>query len=369
VIQWDLPITAPDGDSASRYAVYRFDHRPTIADFEDPHNLVSVEGRRYYAPPVAGGSGAYFAVTALDRNYNESDTSNIVSMTPPAAPVLALPVNGSIDIPESAFVQWWRVPGAGRYHLQVSADSAFAATAALEDSLIGDTVRVLAGLAGHTTYSWRVRAANGAGYSPFSEPFTFTTGTPHCPSLVYPPDVTTNIPVSLVFRWNRVSDATKYRLQLSTATNFSSLTVDSAGIADTALAYSGLQNFTIYSWRVKAANTLGYGEWTTALRFRTIQVSAVGEQEALPSAFALKQNFPNPFNPSTTIQFSIPAAAWVTLRVYDLLGREETTLVNDNLTPGNYTVTWDARDAASGVYFYRLTAGAFVQTRRMLLLR
>lgn len=369
VIQWDLPLTAPDGDSASRYAVYRFDHRPTIADFENPRNLVSVEGRRYYAPPVAGGSGVYFAVTALDRNYNESDTSNIVSMTAPAVPVLALPIDGSIDIPESAYVQWWRVPGAGRYHLQVSADSNFAAAAALEDSLIGDTVRVLAGLAGHTKYSWRVRAANGAGYSSFSEAFTFTTGTPHCPSLVYPPDVTTNIPVSLVFRWNRIPDATRYRLQLSTTTDFSSITADSAGITDTALTYSGLQNFTIYSWRMKAANTLGYGEWSPALRFRTIQVSAVREQETLPSTFALDQNFPNPFNPSTTIQFSLPTATWVTLRVYDLLGREETTLVNDNFTAGSYSVTWDASNAASGVYFYRLTAGAFVQTRRMLLLR
>jgi uncharacterized lipoprotein YddW (UPF0748 family) len=369
VIQWDLPLTAPDGDSASRYAVYRFDHHPTIADLEDPHNLVSVEGRRYYVPPAAGGSGVYFVVTALDRNFNESDTSNVVTMSPPAVPVLALPANGSTDIPEGVYVQWWRAPGAGRYHLQVSTDTAFATAISLNDSLVGDTARVVTELAGHTTYSWRVRSANGAGYSSFSEAFTFTTGTSHGPSLVYPPNVTTNIPITLVFRWNRVADATKYRLEISTTTDFSSIVADSAGITDTTLAHSGLQNFTIYSWRVKAGNDLGYGEWSPALRFRTIQVSAVAEEEALPSTYALYQNFPNPFNPTTTIQFSTPTATWVTLKVYDVLGREETTLVNDRVPAGRYSVHWNASEAASGVYFYRLTAGASIQTRRMLLLR
>jgi hypothetical protein len=88
------------------------------------------------------------------------------------------------------------------------------------------------------------------------------------------------------------------------------------------------------------------------------------------------QNYPNPFNPSTTIQFAIPVGTYnyTSLRVYDLLGREVATLVNEVKAPGRYEVTWDPSTSsgqvlASGVYFYRLTTGSFVHTRRMVLLR
>jgi len=91
----------------------------------------------------------------------------------------------------------------------------------------------------------------------------------------------------------------------------------------------------------------------------------------LAKEFILYDNFPNPFNPATNIKFEIPTAklGFVSLKVYDLLGREVVTLVNEVGRPGVYTAQWDAGEAASGVYFYRLEAGAFVQTKRMLLLK
>ncbi|MDH3252567.1 MAG: T9SS type A sorting domain-containing protein, partial [Ignavibacteria bacterium] len=100
--------------------------------------------------------------------------------------------------------------------------------------------------------------------------------------------------------------------------------------------------------------------------------ASIGEdQEGLPKAFALEQNYPNPFNPSTTIQFAIPVGTYgrTSLRVYDVLGREVATLVNEVKQPGTYTVQWDARGLASGVYIYRLTAGEYVQTRKALLMK
>jgi hypothetical protein len=96
------------------------------------------------------------------------------------------------------------------------------------------------------------------------------------------------------------------------------------------------------------------------------------EESSLPFAFSLHQNFPNPFNPSTKIKFTIPSVETrhsVSLRVYDVLGREVATLVNENLQPGSYKVTFDATGLASGVYFYRLQAGEFTQTNRMMLMR
>lgn len=89
----------------------------------------------------------------------------------------------------------------------------------------------------------------------------------------------------------------------------------------------------------------------------------------LATQFSLSQNYPNPFNPSTRIQFSIAQAGFVTLKVYDLLGREVATLVHQNLTPSSYSVTWNASNVASGAYFYRLQSGSYVETRKLMLMK
>ena len=89
----------------------------------------------------------------------------------------------------------------------------------------------------------------------------------------------------------------------------------------------------------------------------------------LPAGFELAQNYPNPFNPTTTIGFRIPDYGFVSLKVYDITGREVATLVGENLTAGNYKYTWDAKEAASGVYYYRLSVGSEVQTRKMMLVK
>jgi hypothetical protein len=116
-----------------------------------------------------------------------------------------------------------------------------------------------------------------------------------------------------------------------------------------------------------------------------VQVAAGGADEEIPSEISLAQNYPNPFNPTTAIRFEIGPArpnsversfgrsggdvGFVTLCVYDLLGREVATLVDEKLSPGTYTRQWDATGQPSGVYFYRLVAGEFVETRKLVLLR
>jgi photosystem II stability/assembly factor-like uncharacterized protein len=85
--------------------------------------------------------------------------------------------------------------------------------------------------------------------------------------------------------------------------------------------------------------------------------------------FKLSQNYPNPFNPSTTIEYSIPQSAFVTLKVYDVLGREVTSLVNRDQQEGEYEVQLNGSNLASGMYFYRITAGKFVDTKRLILLK
>jgi hypothetical protein len=92
--------------------------------------------------------------------------------------------------------------------------------------------------------------------------------------------------------------------------------------------------------------------------------------EMLPGEYSLEQNYPNPFNPQTTIKFSIPDAEFVTLKIYNSLGKEVATLISDNITPGNYTTTWDASGFASGVYYYRLeTDQRIISTKKLILLK
>ncbi len=95
----------------------------------------------------------------------------------------------------------------------------------------------------------------------------------------------------------------------------------------------------------------------------------INNKEILPNNFMLSQNYPNPFNPTTTIKYQIPELSFVKIKVYDVLGNEISTLLNEEKHTGTYELTWNAEQLPSGVYFYRLQAGDFVQTRKMVLLK
>ena len=92
-------------------------------------------------------------------------------------------------------------------------------------------------------------------------------------------------------------------------------------------------------------------------------------QTGAPDDFALHQNYPNPFNPSTTIKFSLPHSNYVSLKVFNMLGEVVATLVDEELNVGTYTTQWNASSVASGIYFYRLQAGEFAATKKLLLLK
>jgi hypothetical protein len=106
-------------------------------------------------------------------------------------------------------------------------------------------------------------------------------------------------------------------------------------------------------------------------------VVSVDNEESIPSTFSLEQNYPNPFNPSTKIRYSIPSiivsepkqTQFVTLKVYDILGTEITTLVNEEKSAGIYEVNFDAVELPSGIYFYKLQVGFFVETKKMVLMK
>ena len=91
--------------------------------------------------------------------------------------------------------------------------------------------------------------------------------------------------------------------------------------------------------------------------------------DQIPLSFKLNQNYPNPFNPSTTIQFSIPQTSYVTLGIYNILGERAGVLVSEELSAGTYNYIWDASNLTSGVYFYQLQTGNFVESKKMILIK
>ena len=96
---------------------------------------------------------------------------------------------------------------------------------------------------------------------------------------------------------------------------------------------------------------------------------AVENKTTAPYKFVLRQAFPNPFNAQTNISYSISSHIPVKMQIFDILGREIAILVNENKSPGEYSVAWNAADVASGIYFYTITAGSFTQTKQMQLVR
>ena len=98
-------------------------------------------------------------------------------------------------------------------------------------------------------------------------------------------------------------------------------------------------------------------------------ITSVDKTISTPNKYSLYQNYPNPFNPTTSINFSVPKSGLVKIKVYDLLGREVATLVNENKPAGNYHMQFNASKLVSGVYFYRMESGSYTQTKKLLLLK
>ena len=103
--------------------------------------------------------------------------------------------------------------------------------------------------------------------------------------------------------------------------------------------------------------------------YKTNIITSVNENDKKDFVFSLSQNYPNPFNPTTTINYSIKSAGLITLKIYDMLGTEVASLVNERQEAGDYSVTFNAADLPSGIYVYKLTAGNFVSTKKLILLK
>jgi hypothetical protein len=122
----------------------------------------------------------------------------------------------------------------------------------------------------------------------------------------------------------------------------------------------------VWHYRLRQIDLDGTQHYTESAR---VEVTTDVPEHSIPTELCVSQNYPNPFNPSTVIGFSLPKASYVSLVVYDLLGREVETLVHGELPAGNHSSVWTPKGIAGGAYIYRLKAQGIVMLRKLMLLR
>jgi hypothetical protein len=225
-------------------------------------------------------------------------------------------------------------------------------------------------------YVYSVRAKNNEGISGSSNNIWVTVITAPEKAVLLEPADNEIIDTLKYLSWERMGYAINYHLQIADNLEFGDpLLVDEASLSDSQFEFQGLPpNVTLY-WRVRVQNVCGWGEWSDTWRFviNPTDVQEIG-LVGLPKSFALDQNYPNPFNPTTVIEFSVPYKSYVAISIYNLLGTEIIRLAEGEMAAGRYQVEWNGRDEAgqavsTGIYFYRLQAGDYIQTKKMVLLK
>ncbi|GEM_PF-2688634 len=308
------------------------------------------------------------------RGYNSGGTSsnsNTVSVTTlPNAPSAPIATSASALGQTSFTSNWNAASNAAGYYLDVATDNAFTnfVTGYNNKDLLNVTTYSVTGLTANTTYYYRVRGYNSGGTSSNSNTITFTT-LPNAPSALIATSATTIGQTSFNANWNAASNATGYYLDVATNNSFSNF-VSGYNNRDvlnvTSFPISGLTPNTAHYYRVRAYNTGG-----TSGNSNVISVTLVGieNKDGIPTEFLLEQNYPNPFNPSTIISYKLPVSSFVSLKVYNCLGNEVEMLVNEYQQAGQYVKTFYGTSLPSGVYFYKLTAGNFVNTKKLILIK
>ncbi|MCL5028237.1 MAG: T9SS type A sorting domain-containing protein [Bacteroidetes bacterium] len=236
------------------------------------------------------------------------------------------------------------------------------------------------------TYHWRVKMVSGAISSLWSENNNLTAGAKFSvaaisSSIVAPTigaPVNVAIPTSTPsFSWYLTTKppvSQTYRLELSKNPDMSNTIMQFDNIGSFTKEVNSLSTGT-YFWRVQSSVDGKYSDYSKTASFVITKVTGIeNKYNNVPKTFSLAQNYPNPFNPSTMIKYELPMSSFVTLKIYNMLGQEVKTLVNEQRESGSYTVDWKGdnnkgQQLASGAYIYRITAGSFVRTMKMVLLK
>jgi hypothetical protein len=286
-----------------------------------------------------------------------------------SAPSLVYPSNSMSSLPTGLTFRWRRSEGATRYRFVLAENVSLDSIRVVNDSTIVDTVYAISGLKLNTRYFWQVETISNTVPGGPSPVWTFRTAqiVPGHPEPVHPLQNAVLNTMVVGFVWRKASpDVERYWHELATDSAFTFAIVDTT-IADTTFLRTGIPDGN-YWWRVRAFNAAGWGVFSDPRRF-SISLTGIMPDRMVPEEFSLAQNFPNPFNPSTMIRFGVPVSSHVTITLFNALGQQVETLVDRVMDAGYHEVKCDAERLPSGVYLYRMKAGEFVSTRRLVVVK
>lgn len=278
----------------------------------------------------------------------------------PATVTLSSPENDATNVRPGFIMRWKEVGAAESYQLQIAEHSSFS-DPVIDTELANNSFSATNGLDFSTEYFWRVRASNETGTTNWSDIWSFTTiiERPEVVSnVITPVDDQMQVPINAEFRWEASDRASDYIIQISENEIFSSLPVTGLVSGPQFFNDTPLEFAKVYYWRIKATNIGGESDWSEVKRF----VTEVQETK-------ISDNYPNPFNASTTLRYQLSSQRNVLVDVYDVAGRRVSVLVNGEQSPGVYFETLHANHFASGVYLVRFIAGDVMDVQQMTIIK
>ncbi|MBU1101359.1 MAG: T9SS type A sorting domain-containing protein [Bacteroidetes bacterium] len=341
-------------------------------------------GETYYWQVIASTGGADSAYSSIKSfSVNASST---VSIT---LPIPAYPVGG-IVVNTSDPVVHWVVNGAYghlefqiRYSTDNTVSGGILQNGTVDSDWTSNLSTALSGLTPGATYYWQVRArlaSTPATMSDYStvQYFVISAGASPVMAILGSPidgvGINTDTPTLSWILPMSTESTLSYDLEIADNADMTSAE-KITGLTETQFKH----NLTIgkkYYWRVRSRNTEGEYSYYTGVGDFDIKsnITETEDEEALPTEFSIDQNYPNPFNPSTSIRFGLPEASKVRLSIYNILGEEIKTLVNEELDAGYHHVIWNADNnngskVVSGAYFYKIVSGNNLITKKMLFIK
>jgi hypothetical protein len=255
---------------------------------------------------------------------------------------------------------WKKAITAAQYFIQIADNQGFSSYL-MSDSTGTDTVKTLSGFYEGQKYFWRVNAKNVSGISPWSLVSNFTDLLPPI-NLVLQRSALKEITLT----WNNQSTVALGNVIERKQNPQTSFTVlDTLKGSGNVYVDKKVEQALTYTYRTKAYVNSGESNYSNEASLFLVGVIKVD----IPTEYSLSQNYPNPFNPTTKLKFALPKAGLTKLTIYDLLGKEVQTLIYGELETGYHEITFDASNFPSGVYFYRIQSGDFIQTKKMILMK
>jgi len=257
-------------------------------------------------------------------------------------------------------LQWRKVINADEYSIQLSDNPSFAKV--LLSASTSDTVKNLYGTIEGQKYYWRVAARNIGGLGPWSDVWNFTI-------ILKPTGLklqrTGLNEITLTWKDNsQAEDGYVIERKLSADTSFT--VIDTLKGSGNKYVDKNVEQNQTYFYRIKAYKGSAESAYSSVV---SIIVTGIQEEEEIPTEYSISQNYPNPFNPTTKIRFALPKTTLTKISIYDLLGREIMTPVNEKLQAGFHEINIDSNNLPSGVYLYRIQSGDFIQTKKMILMK